>query len=230
MKIQDIIDPSFIQKPVVLIKEEEKLLIMSNSNYYPILMSLREGYKTVKEIEEDFTKYILKDLKKQGITDEKKIKEIVDKKKRSDKSLYRYVQHLIDADFVALVGKRVTMEKSMTEKLFARTAKFFFVDSYYNKTICDNQNCIESLSQLLGLVFETSKPDNAEIEKFVSLMKQSSKTITSILFKEKSEEFVQMVENLSLDEIGAVLQTLSMIDLVVNAEKTLKLIESLKKN
>ena len=75
MKTQDVMDPNFKQKPVIVIKEEEKLLIMSNPNYYPILMSLREGYKTVKEIEEDFTKFILKELKKKGITDEKKIKD-----------------------------------------------------------------------------------------------------------------------------------------------------------
>ena len=43
MKTQDVMDPNFKQKPVLLIKEEEKLLIMSNPNYYPILMSLREG-------------------------------------------------------------------------------------------------------------------------------------------------------------------------------------------
>ncbi|GAG95343.1 unnamed protein product, partial [marine sediment metagenome] len=128
MKTQDLIDPNFKQKPVVLIKEEAKMQIMANPIYFPILMSLRDGYKTIKEIEEEYNKFIVKDLKKQGIKDRKKIKEMVDKKKRSDKSLYRYIQHLIDADFVVLVGKRIAMEKSMTEKIFARTAKFFFVD------------------------------------------------------------------------------------------------------
>ena len=154
MKTQDLIDPNFKQKPVVLIKEEAQMQIMANPIYFPILMSLRDGYKTIKEIEEEYNKFIVKDLKKQGIKDRKKIKEMVEKKKRSDKSLYRYIQHLIDADFVVLVGKRIAMEKSITEKIFARTAKFFFVDSYYEKMICANQGCIDSLSQLLGLIYD----------------------------------------------------------------------------
>ncbi len=228
MKTQDIIDPEFKQKPVILIKDEEKLLIMSNPNYYPILMSLREGYKTVKEIEEDYSKFIIKDLMKQGIKDEKKIKEMVSKKKRSDKSLYRYIQHLIDAGFVALVGKRMAMEKSMTEKIFARTAKFFFVESYYEKMICANQNCIESLGQLLGIVYNVPQPGKSNIKQFISLMNESSKKITSILFNEKSDEFVQMVDSLSLEEVTAVIQTLSMIELANNSKKYDKLLKNLE--
>jgi len=229
MKTQDVIDPDFQQKPVILIKDEEKIPFMSNPTYYPILMSLREGYKTVKEIEEDYTKYIIKDLKKQGIEDEKKIKEIVNKKKRSDKSLYRYLQHLIDAGFVALAGKRIAMEKSMTEKLFARTAKFFFIESYYEKKVCSNQNCIESLAQLLGLVYNVSLPNKNDIKQFISLMNVSSKKITSILLDEKSEEFVKKVDKLSLNEVTAVIQTLSIIDLVTGSKKNVKLLEELEK-
>ncbi len=228
MKTQDIIDPDFKQKPVILIKDEEKLLIMNNPNYYPILMSLREGHKTVKEIEEDYAKFIIKDLKKQGIKDEKKIKEMVSKKKRSDKSLYRYIQHLIDAGFVALVGKRIAMEKSMTEKLFARTAKFFFVESYYEKMICANQNCIESLAQLLGIIYNVPQPNKSDLKQFISLMNSSSKKITSMLFNEKSEEFVQMVDSLSLDEVTAVIQTLSIIDLANNSKKFDKLLRNIE--
>ena len=227
MKIQDVIDPNFKQKPVVLIKEEDKLKLMSNPNYYPILVSLREGFKTVKEIEEDYIEFIKKDLKKQGITEEQKIKEIVDKKKRSDKSLYRYIQHLIDVDLVALVGKRISMEKSMTEKLFARTAKFFFIESYYKKMICANQNCIESLTQLLEVIYDIPQLDNAVLKQFINSMKKSSKKITSILFSEKSDEFVQMVDNLSMDEVTAVLQTLSIIDLVANSKEYAELLKSL---
>ncbi len=229
MKTQDLIDPNFKQKPVVLIKEEAKMQIMANPIYFPILMSLRDGFKTIKEIEEEYNKFIVEDLKKQGIKDRKKIKEMVDKKKRSDKSLYRYIQHLIDADFVVLVGKRIAMEKSMTEKIFARTAKFFFVDSYYEKMICANQGCIDSLSQLLGLIYDVPPLEKTNLKQFTNLMKECSKKITSILFTKKSEEFVQIVENLSLSEITAVLQTLSIIDLVNNPKDFKKLLKSIEK-
>ena len=135
MKTQDVIDPDFKQKPVMLIKEESKLQVMGNPVYYPIFMSLRDGYKTVKEIEQDYTKYTKKEAKKKGAKTKKEIEEFVKKNKRSGKSLYRYIQHLVEADFVVPVGKRVALEKPMTEKLFARTAKFFFVDSYSDKML-----------------------------------------------------------------------------------------------
>ena len=65
MEPEDIIDRNFKQEPVILIKDEAKLQIMGNHVYYPIFMSLREGYKTVKEIEEDYTKLLQKQAKKE---------------------------------------------------------------------------------------------------------------------------------------------------------------------
>ncbi|MCE7747105.1 MAG: hypothetical protein GPJ51_01820 [Candidatus Heimdallarchaeota archaeon] len=229
METQDVIDPNFKQKPIILISDEEKLQIMGNPVYFPILMSLRDGYKTVKEIEEDYIKYIEKEAKKKGYTTEEKIKLYIEKKKRSDKSLYRYVQHLIDTKFIALIGKRVALEKPMTEKLFARTAKFFFVESFYEKIFCTSQNCLVSIIQLLGLIYDVPQPEISNLEQFTSSMMDSSKKITSKLFNEKSEDFVQIVENLSLDEITAVLQTVSLIDLVANPKSYTKLLNDLDK-
>ena len=229
MKTQDVIDPEFKQKPVVLISDEEKLQLMGNPIYYPIFMSLRDGYKTVKEIEEDYTKYIEKEAKKKGAKTDAEIKEYIKKNKRSDKSLYRYIQHLIDADFVVPIGKRISLENPMTEKLFARTAKFFFVDGFYKKMACSKQSCIETASQLLGLIYDISQPEKAKIKEFSLLLEESLKKITSILFGEKSEEFIQIVENLSLDEVILVLQILSIIELSSEPKKYSELIKMLGK-
>ncbi|MCG3259464.1 MAG: hypothetical protein H7644_06945 [Candidatus Heimdallarchaeota archaeon] len=229
MEPEDIIDKNFKQEAVILIKDEAKLQIMGNPVYYPIFMSLRDGHKTVKEIEEDYTKLLQKQAKKKGAKSKKEVKEFVEKNKRSGKSLYRYIQHLIDAGFVALVGKRVSIDNPMTEKLFARTATFFFVESFYEKIFCTNPNCMESMTQLLELIYDVPKPETADLEQFTSSMMDSSKKITSKLFNEKSEEFVQMVDKLSLDEITAVLQTLSLIDLVSKPENYARLLKNLKK-
>lgn len=219
------LNPKYKEEPIILIREESKLKIMSNPIYFPILMSLREGPKTVKEIEEDYLEFAVKEAKKQGIKDKSEIKEYVAKKKRSDKSLYRYIQHLIELDFVDVYGKRIS--KPMTEKLFARTAKFFFVEDYYEKMVCEDSKCIESMSKVLSLIYNVPKPDEKHVAKFTSIMKKSFENVTQILFKEKPEEFVQQVENLSLSEVTDVIQTLSMIDLVKNSEKYSKLIESI---
>ena len=73
MTTQDFLDPDFKQKPIILISEDEKLKVMSNPIYYPILASLREGHKTVKEIEEDYLKFLKKDAKKAGKIKEEEV-------------------------------------------------------------------------------------------------------------------------------------------------------------
>ncbi len=229
MKTQDVIDPDFKQQPVMLISDEKKLQLMSNPVYYPIFMALREGYKTVKEIDEDYTKIIEKQARKKGVQTKKELKEIVEKQKRSGKSLYRYIQHMIDADFVVTIGKRVALDKPMTEKLFARTAKFFFVDKFYEKMLCNDTKCIESMTQLLGLIYDVPEPSKNVLEEFTGLMENSLEKISSILFGEKSEEFVQIVENLSLGEITSVLQMLGIIELVTKSKNYSKLLKSLDK-
>ena len=229
MKTQDVIDPDFKQQPVMLIKDEKKLQLMSNPVYYPIFMSLREGYKSVKEIEETYTSFIEKQARKKGAQTKKEFKEIVEKQKRSGKSLYRYIQHMIDADFVVTIGKRVAIDKPMTEKLFARTAKFFFVDKFYEKMLCNDSKCIESMTQLLGLIYDVPEPSKNVLEEFTGLMEDSLEKISSILFGEKSEEFVQMVETLSLGEITSILQMLGIIELVTKSKNYSKLLKSIEK-
>ena len=229
MKTQDVPNSSFKQEPIILIKEDSKMEIMSNPIYYPILASLREGPKTVKEIERDSEPYFKKEAKKMGIRDEKDIEDYVAKRKRSDKSLYRYIQHLIELNFVTLWGKRVNMKNPMTEKLFARTAKFFFVEDYYDKIVCEDPNCIESMSKILSLLYNIPKPDEKYLEKFTNVMKKSFQDVTNKLFNDKPEEFVKTLDKLSVSEVKDVIQTLGIINLVKNADKYSKLLESLEK-
>jgi len=233
METQDVLDPNFKQKPVILVSEEQQIQMMGNQVYFPILMSLREGYKTVKEIEEDYNKYMekvaLKELKQKDITSEKEKKEYIEKKKRSDKSLYRYIKDLIEVDFVAPIGKRVSLENPMTEKLFARTAKFFFVEGFYKKMSCLKSHCIESLANLIGLVYDITSPDLKQVEEFSNLLITSTKKITDVLFGEKSEKFVELVDNLSLDEVVSEIQMLSLVELVANSKDYTQLIDKIKK-
>ena len=228
MKTQDVIDPDFKQEPVMLIKDEKKLQVMGNPVHYPIFMSLREGYKTVNEIEEFYNIFIEKQAKKKGGRSKKEIEEYVEQNKRSGKSLYRYIQLLIKAGFVAVIGKRVAIDKPMTEKLFARTAKFFFVDAYYAKTICKEPACFESLAKLLSLIYNTNQIESGILEEFSRQMIESSKKITTILFEKKQKEFVEIVENLSLEEVGDVIQIISIIELIKESDKHSKLLKKLK--
>ena len=225
MRDRDILNPDFKQKSVILIEDKDKLEIVTNPTYLPILESLREGYKTVKEIEKDYTKFIENEIRKYVGKDEKKIRELVEKRKRSDKSIYRYIQDLVKAGFVVMVGKRI--DKPMIEKLFARTAKLFLNERYYEKLICTSKEGIESLSSLIELVFGISKPDFNFVKEFISQMENSFRKTTNKLFREKSEEYVRIVENLSLQDVNAVLQTICVLDLITNQDNYKRLLSSI---
>jgi len=118
----------------------------------------------------------------------------------------------------------------MIEKLFARTAKLFLNDKYYEKMMCSSKASIESLARLIELIYEIPRPDNEIIREYSSQMKVSFQQITKKLFKEKSQEYVKIVEKLSLKEINSVLQTISILDLIVNQVKYKKLLAILEKN
>ena len=223
MKYQDVIDPNFKQDSVMLVSDESKLEIVTDPKYLPILESLREGYKTVKEIEKDYAHFIENEVRKHHKKNEKMIQELVEKRKRSDQSLYRYVQDLVKAGFVTCIGKRI--DKPMIEKLFARTAKLFLNEKYYEKLISSSKASIESIARLIELIYEVPKPHDELIRDYSSQMKVSFQQITKKLFKEKPEEYVKIVEKLSLQEINSVIQTISILDIVVNQAKYHKLLD-----
>ncbi len=225
MRLGDILDPNFKQKSVMLISEESKLEIVTNPAYLPILESLRRGYKPIKEIEKDYVRFIESEARKRFKKDERAIKESVERRKRSDKSLYRYVRDLVKAGFVTLVGKRI--DKPITEKLYARTAKLFLNGTYYERLICSSEAGIDSLSSLIGLVLGIPKPDSNAVKEFISQMERSYQETTDKLFKEIPEDYVEVVEELSLQEINAVLQAVSIVDLIANRDNYRRLLASL---
>ena len=225
MEVKEVIDPDFEQKSVILIEGKSKLEIITSPIYLPILESLREGYKTVKEIEKDYAKFVETEIRKHIKKDEKKIQELVEKRKRSDKSLYRYIQDLVKAGFVTVVGKRI--DKPMIEKLFARTAKLFLNDKYYEKLICTSEEGIESISRLIELVYVIQKPEYNSVKNFISQMEVSFMNITNKLFQEYPEEYVKIVEKLSLQDVNAVLQTICIVDLITKQDNYKKLLSSI---
>ena len=224
----DVLDKDFKPKPVVLISDEVKLKIMSKPTSFPILMSLRDGYKTVKEIEDYYKKYLEKQAKKKGMS-KKEIKKFVKEGDRSDKSFYRYVQELIKAGFIVTIGKRVALDKPMTEKLFARTADFFFVEKFYEKTSCTEPQCVESLANLAGLAYDVPPIDLKIITDFSRTFIESTKRITENLFGEKSAKFVDIVAGLNLEEVMTVIQMLSPIELISSREEYSELLKMIGK-
>ena len=126
MDYRDII--TFEQQPVLIIGNEEKIdykdaktgekksvlkaSLLGDPLYSPILTALKKGPLTVRELEKAYEK----------LANEPK----------SDKTLYRYLKFLEKAGLVAPAGQRVTVGKTATEALYARTAKLFYASFAYN--------------------------------------------------------------------------------------------------
>ena len=132
MSYQDITD--FKPETVKFLSDPSVLETTRNPLYTPILSILRGGIKTLKEIKEEYKKHSYK-------------KEIP-----ADKSLYRHLKHLKEKGLIAEVGKRVYTDQAMTEKLFGRTAIFFYLRDDEKFDIQSKSNI--KRAELLGNIFE----------------------------------------------------------------------------
>ncbi|NHJ49775.1 MAG: hypothetical protein FK733_18430 [Asgard group archaeon] len=104
---QDII--TYKQKVASVPDEKAMRRMNSDENLMIIIAALRKGPMTVNEL--------VKEFEGQG-------------KKKSDKSVYRYLKELIELKIVARAGKRITSldEKDLqSETIYIRTAKLFLM-------------------------------------------------------------------------------------------------------
>jgi predicted transcriptional regulator len=98
--VKDIIE--FKPALMKVIQDEDTAKMVMDDLYFPILVVLRNGPMTVKEIEEKYNE--------------------IAKNKKSDKTIYRYLKTLQDHDLIKAAGQRVVLGKTATETLFARSA------------------------------------------------------------------------------------------------------------
>jgi hypothetical protein len=101
------------QTPPVKVVSTRKIIdLFFIPNYYVILLALRKRPMTVRDLEQAF-------------------KEEADKQPgiepKSDKSIYRYLKVLEEAELVVPAGQRVVSGKMVTETLFARTGQIFLL-------------------------------------------------------------------------------------------------------
>ncbi len=89
--------------PEKLIRNELKTLeILKDQNHYPILKILKKEPMTVKELENAY--------------------EEETSKRKSNKTIYRYLKTLEDANLVIPAGQLVITGKTATETIYARSA------------------------------------------------------------------------------------------------------------
>ncbi|MFX1566110.1 MAG: winged helix-turn-helix domain-containing protein [Promethearchaeota archaeon] len=153
MAYQDVI--TFTPERIKIVYDKKINEILLDPNHAPIIRALRKGPMTVRELEEAYA----------GAADKNPELEA-----KSDKTIYRYLKVLENAELVVPAGQRVVIGKTATETLFSRTADVFITgqseQEYWScetgKELCDNMAYI--LSKILG----NKKADKSCIVKFMN--------------------------------------------------------------
>lgn len=212
---------TFQPEIVKIVCEEDKLALLKDPKYVPIIKMLRKRPMTVKEIEAEYN---------QGFEDESD--------KKSDKTLYRYLKELENAALVIPTGQRVVIGRTATETLYGRTAKIFYlgqndkVEEHFSK----NPKMISAISNLIKRYLDT---DNLETDEnqLISLLTKfhnvSVNEITKILETSKPEDLNIFTDmdfediNYVLDSVGAIIILMKYMDLHEELMKSFRKKEAL---
>ena len=141
------------QQGVKVITDKETTARLYDKNFEPIIIVLREGPLTIKELVDKYNQ----------IAEEQK----------SEMTVYRYVKELSKYDLVTEVGKIITTGQSATETLYGRSAKIFWnltdKGDYWTKD--KNVDTLDALRKLLVLY-----KDNTQIslENLADLLAKTS--------------------------------------------------------
>lgn len=196
MSYQDIIEEK--QVSVLNLDYEDKVKKLYNPLYMPIIKILREGYRTFKEIKEEYTKY--------------------GSAVPPDKTLYRHLNSLKEAGLIIEIGKRVYKGKSMTEKLFARTAKFFHTTGKpEGKEHADRvKKQAILLSKFFALTRDVKEDSMGCIEEFLTKQYKRNLEVIDDLFTNFPDEVAEIAGNLPHDDLQAVVEEYTHISIILN--------------
>lgn len=160
---------TFTPERIKIIRDKDEIKTLYDPNHGPIIRALRKGPMTVRELEEAYKK-------------EAKTKEDIEAK--TDKTIYRYLKELKDANLVVEAGKRVKIGKTATESLFSRTAEAFIVhdidDEHWD---CDEG---QALCKTVGLMLAKSLGEKTLDEKcmrqfMMDFDKETSAQVVAVL-------------------------------------------------
>ena len=207
MKFKDIVD--YNPELVLITTDEDKVEILRNPLYLPILSILREGYKSLKQIQENYKEY----------SDKESVPSI--------KSLYRHMKHLKDAGLVSVVGKRIYDDQTKDETLFGRTAIFFYMRDDVERDIQDDKfkGQTKILADLLKITLDISQPTSECISDLVKKIREVFTEGHDLLFGKNIEKIAPILTQQPLEDLRTLVYDYCLITLLLRSqefEKNLK--------
>ena len=180
------------------ITNENIIKLFKDKNLSSVIEFLRthKGAMTVPDLEESFKNI---------------------KKKKSDKTIYRYLKKLEEAGLVIQAGKRVfpSEKKLKTQTLYMRTAKVFYI------TKSDEAEASPEEKKMITAVgISISKNLNLRLssveclEKFLRRFKTQYYSYPRDIIKNAEEEISDLLEDLDFEYSKSLIETISMLALL----------------
>ncbi len=188
------------QQAVMVIDDKGTIDKLFEENYEPIIIVLREGPMTIKELVEKYNQ--------------------IAKEPKSEMTIYRYVKDLSKFDLVVEVGKIITSGQSATETLYGRTAKIFWnltdKGDYWLKD--NNVETLEALRQLLILYKENTKISKEALADLLSKTANKSSHELASFFEANNDKINSIISKFSFKEVDMIFDILGNLILLIHSK------------
>jgi len=173
--------------PVKVIRDTEVINLFYIPNYYVIIIALRQGPMTVRDLEQAFKEEA---RKHEGL------------EPRSDKSIYRYLKDLEKAALVVPAGQRVVSGKMVTETLFARTGQIFLLfrtkpDWWLTK---QGAAVAKRIGRLLTFLLGGKMPPIPALQRLLKQFEENRQTLLERLASQGDKQVLETLASSTLTE------------------------------
>lgn len=173
--------------PVKVIRDTEVINLFYIPNYYVIIIALRQGPMTVRDLEHAFKEEA---KKHEGL------------QPRSDKSIYRYLKELEKAGLVVPAGQRVVSGKMVTETLFARTGQIFLLfrtkpDWWLTK---QGAKVAKRIGRLLTFLLDGKMPPILTLQQLLKQFEENRQSLLERLASQGDKQVQEILASSTLTE------------------------------
>lgn len=185
---------------VKVIKDEAVISKLFDKNMEPIIIVLRDGPLTIKELVEKYNQ----------IAEEPK----------SEMTIYRYVKELDKVDIVKEVGKRIKTGQSASETLYGRTAKIFWnlkdKEDYWKKEA--SKQTLDTLRSMLLLYKENTTIGSKDLGALMNKIYKISSEELGEFFVENDDAIDKIISGFTFKEVDKVFDIFTTLILLMKSK------------
>ncbi|MHA1217502.1 MAG: hypothetical protein ACTSSN_03825 [Candidatus Heimdallarchaeaceae archaeon] len=182
-----------------VIRDQAVISKLYDKNLEPIIIVLREGPLTIKELVDEYN-------------------EIAEESK-SEMTIYRYVKELDKIDIVKEVGKRIKTGQSASETLYGRTAKIFWnlkdKEDYWKSE--DSKQIVDTIRDILQLYKENTTINSEDIGSLLNKIYKKSSEEMAAFFEKNDDAIDKMISGLTFKEIDKIFDIFGTLILIMKS-------------